>query len=251
MACEGLLRHFGTVPSALGWSVAAGMVTVLLPSALDAQAVRGRIVDAENDRPVAGAVVQLLNPAGEAVGAAAADSLGRYLIPAGEPGRYRLRAELLGYQPQETSPFHVETDTVVVDLRVTARPIPIEGVEVSADQVNRRLRQFLGMSPGQLRIRPIRNTTIRSHANRGNDLTEMIASANIPNLQSLRTREGPCYQFRARGCLPVYLDGARLSRRSVPELPLEMLSTVVVLLPNESISYPEGAVHLLTLGFMR
>lgn len=252
MACKGLSRRLRSVPWVLGWSVAAAAVTALLPSALDAQAVvRGRIVDAQNDRPVADAVVQLLNPAGEPVRAAAADSLGRYLIPVPEPGRYRLRAEILGYQPQETSPFQVATDTVVVDLRVTARPVPIEGVEVSADRVSRRLRQFLGMSPGQLRIRPIRDATIRSHAERGNDLTEVMASANVPNLQALRTREGPCYQFRGRGCLPVYLDGARLNRRSVPELPLEMLSTVVVLLPNESIPYPEGAVHLLTLGFMR
>jgi hypothetical protein len=61
---------------------------------------------------------------------------------------------------------------------------------------------------------------------RGANISEMIDRLNIPNLQVFRTREGPCYQFRGRGCLPVHLDGARLGPASVSTIPLEMLSTV-------------------------
>ena len=239
--------------SEAGWGVVGATVMVLLPSAVEAQAVRGRIVDAENDRPVADAVVRLLSPAGEAVRAAAADSTGLYLIAVPEPGVWRLRAEAMAYEPAQSSPFEVRagSDTVALDLRVLPRPIPLPGVEVSTDQMNRRLRQFLGMSPGQLRIRPIRTSVLEAHASRGGGLTDVMRESNIPNLQILRTRDGPCYQFRGRGCLALYLDGARLSRRSATDLPLEMLATVLVLLPNESIAYPEGAVHLFTRGFMR
>ena len=233
--------------------LAVCVVVVCPPSDVEAQAVRGHIVDTGNDRPVADAIVRLLDPAGEVVRAAAADSLGRYLVIVPEPGVWRLRVEAMAYEPKVTSPFQVGTDadTVSVDLRVTPRPIPIAGLEVSSDQLNRRIRQFLGMSPGQLRIRPIRTSVLERHASRGGDLTDVMEGANIPNLQVVRTREGPCYQFRGRGCLALYLDGARLSRRSTAELPLEMLATVVMLLPNESAGYPEGAVHLLTRGFMR
>jgi hypothetical protein len=107
------------------------------------------------------------------------------------------------------------------------------------------------MSPAQLRIRPVRSPAIQGHAMRGANISEMIDRLNIPNLQVFRTREGPCYQFRGRGCLPVHLDGARLGPASVSTIPLEMLSTVVVLLPSETVAYPLGAVHLFSTGFMR
>ena len=37
----------------------------------------------------------------------------------------------------------------------------------------------------------------------------------------------------------------------VHTIPLEMLDTIVVLLPSESVAYPSGAVHLFSAGFMR
>lgn len=117
--------------------------------------------------------------------------------------------------------------------------------------MNRRLREFLGISVGQLRVRPIRAADIQQHWSRGNSLTEMVRFRQIPSLQVFGTREGPCYQFRGRGCLVVYLDGTPLRRTPDSMLPLEMLSAVVVLLPNEVIAYPQGAVHLFTTGFMR
>ena len=86
---------------------------------------------------------------------------------------------------------------------------------------------------------------------RGGGLPEMIRALQIPNMQVLRTSDGPCYQHRGRGCLPVYLDGTRLSRSSPGGMPLEMIGTVVILLPNEVIAYPAGAVHLYTVGFIR
>ena len=217
------------------------------------QLVVGRIIEAQTSRPLAGTVVRLIDDSGAGRGSTATDQLGRYRIALPGLGIYRVRVEQLGYESQDSETVEVQSvaDTLTVDFRMRPAPIPIQGVQVDADRVNRRLREFLGMSAGQLRIKPIRQPTIQDFVVRGSNVSEMIASQPIPNLQVLRTREGPCYQFRARGCLPVYLDGARLTRRTPNDIPLEMLATAVVLLPNEVIAYPEGAVHLLSIGFMR
>jgi hypothetical protein len=217
------------------------------------QAVAGRVLDAATRAPVPVALVTLVDGSGSSRGATAADSAGAYRLDVPSPGSYVLRAEALGYERYESPAVAVEAgDGIVsVDLLLRAVPIPIRGVEVSAEQVNRRLRAFLGMAPGLLRVRPIGSATIERHAERGESLGEMVRWLQIPNLQVLSTRQGPCYQHRGRGCMPVYLDGVRLSRSSPYALPLEMMSTVVILLPTETVAWPEGAVHVFTIGFMR
>jgi hypothetical protein len=97
----------------------------------------------------------------------------------------------------------------------------------------------------------VRFSTLQTYAARGYNLPSMVVDLQIPSLRVLASREGPCYQFRNRGCLPVYLDGARLTRSTPGGLPLEMMGTVVILLPNELVAYPEGAVHVYTIGFLR
>lgn len=217
------------------------------------QTVQGVVADGQTQAALANAIVHLVDDDGERRVATATDATGRYSIQIPAPGRYRVRAELLGYEARESDSFETAegSSTIVRDLRMNALPIPIQGVEVTTDQATRRLRQFLGISPGQLRIRPVRTQTIEEHARRGDDLVDLMAMRNIPNLQVVRSRTGPCFQFRGRDCLPLYLDGARLDRSSTRELPLEMLNTIVILLPSETVAYPGGAVLLFTIGFMR
>lgn len=230
----------------------AAALLALGPVAGGAQSVEGRLRDAQTGVPIPHAVIRLVDVEGEGRAASAADSLGRYRVVAPEPGVYRIRAEQLGYQALETAPFELVDSmaTRTLDMTLSASPIPVRGVDVTTDAVNRRIRQTLGISPELLRVRPLRSPTIRDHVRRGNGLSEMMSLQQIPNFRVLRSRQGPCYQFRASGCLPVFLDGARLNRASVPMLPLEMVSTVVILLPNEVIAYPSGAVHLFSVGFM-
>lgn len=222
------------------------------PSEMAAQVVQGRVSDASTERGVPNSVVRLLNVRGDSRAAATTDSLGFYrmLVPAA--GNWTLRAEQLGYDPTSSREMVVQesSDTVVVDLVLRPTPIPIRGVEVSTDRVNQRLRQFLGASPGQLRVRPIRYQAIRDQAMRGRVLSDLVEAQGIPNLRVLPGRTGPCYQHRGRGCVPVFLDGARLTRAPNSSLPLEMLGAIVILLPNELIAYPEGAVLLFTTGFV-
>jgi hypothetical protein len=243
---------------ASGWSrrveSVIGVVVLVTSTAapIRGQTIQGRVSDAQTDAPVASALVRLIDPSGVPRAVAVADSIGRYELIAPAPGRYRLRAEQLGYETREAVPFQLTaTELLSRDLQLEPSPLPIVGVEVTADQVDRRLRQFLGMSTAQLRIRPIRAATIEEHASRGDGLAELMARRNIPNLQSVRSRTGPCFQFRGRDCLPIYLDGARLSRSSTPMLPLEMLNAIVVLLPSETVAYSNGAILLFSTGFMR
>lgn len=220
---------------------------------LHAQTVQGRISDIQNGQPIAGARVRLIDRDSEARATTSSDRTGRFTLSVPGEGVYRVRVEQLGYATLESEPFEARGSAgmVTLDLSMQPAPLAIEGVEVSADVVNRRIRQFLGTSPSLLRVRPIPLETIRRNAMQGGGVSEMMERQSIAGLQVRRSRQGPCYQMRGRGCLPVFLDGARLSAQSVMDIPLEMLGSVVVLLPNELVSYPDGAVHLLTGGFMR
>jgi hypothetical protein len=70
---------------------------------LPAQIVTGQLMDANADRPVAAAFVQLLDSAGVPQAGAITDSVGRFALKAKAPGAYRLRAQRLGYE-SVTSP---------------------------------------------------------------------------------------------------------------------------------------------------
>ena len=56
---------------------------------------------------------------------------------------------------------------------------------------------------------------------------------------------------RARGCLPVYLNGFPMAAELVPVIPLDMLDTAVVMFPGESIAYPTGGLLLFTEAWLR
>ncbi len=233
--------------------LACGVLMLGTSAPVAGQAVEGRVWDARSDRPVPNVLLRLVDEAGANRSATAADSAGRFRLPAPGPGTFRIRAEQLGYQPYEGPRIDVADSSEVRRVEVVLRPAPIElrGLEVSAEQVDSRVRGMLGINPSRLRVRPIRSATIQDYAMRGSSLPDLIRGQQIPSMEILRTRDGPCYQHRGRGCLPVYLDGTRLSRSSPIGVSLDMIGTVVIVLPNEVIAHPEGAVHLYSVGFLR
>ncbi len=79
----------------------------------------------------------------------------------------------------------------------------------------------------------------------------MLRWGNTAGLVVIESGAGPCYQVRSRGCLPVFLNGLPVNRDIVPVVPLDMLHTVVVLYPGESILYPAGGVLLYTQAWLR
>lgn len=229
----------------------AGLVSA---APLGAQTIQGRVIDENDERPVASAVVRLVDEQGVQLAATAADSVGRYRIGVPGPGVYRLRAERIGYDDLQTPLLEaVSADgTYPLDLLLQPSPIPIRGIEVSAAQVDQQVRLMTGIDPRSLRWQPIREEELARHVEQAHDLTAVMRWRNLPSIDVQESRlEGPCYLARRYGCLPVYLDGFQLIPDAFDAVPLEMLHTIIVVSPNESIMYERGAVLMYTEGWLR
>lgn len=227
-------------------------LVLAVPALAAAQTLQGRVLDELDESPIPTALVRLVDESGSQSAITAADSSGFFRITAPEPGVYRVVAERLGYEPFETPLLETRDvdGTYPLDLLMRPAPIPIRGLEISTDQADREIRLMIGMHPNSLRVAPIRYETIRDHAERAHDLSGLIRWGNM-HVVVIQTTDGPCYQVRGRGCLPVYLNGAFMNRKMIPVIPLDMLDTIVVLMPKESIAYPGGAVLLYTAAWLR
>lgn len=235
--------------------VAVGTVMALLaPAPALAQTFEGRVVDEAGEAPVATALVRLVDEAGEQRAVTVADSSGQYHLDAPGPGVYRLQAERIGYEGLETPLLEAPTPdgAYPVDLLMRRSPIPIAGLEVSTEQVDRQLHQIMGISPRALRWRPIRHNAVLRHVERAHDLTDVMRWGNYAGIEVREPRLGePCYHVRRYGCLDVYLDGFRLTPETYDLVPLEAVRTIVVVHPSESITFPRGAVLMYTPGWLR
>lgn len=235
------------------WWVVLTAWAWLLPGSLLAQTVEGRVLDEEDERPVPTALVRLVDEGGQARAVTAADSTGRYRVQAPGPGIYRLQAERIGYEGMETPLLEMQRadQTYPVDLMVRRSPVPIRGLEVTNREVDRRLRLLIGISPGSLRWDPIRDGALRRHVEQAHDLTDVVRWGNYAGIEVRRSRDGPCYLVRRFGCMGVYLDGFRLTPGATELVSLDMLHTILVLGPHESLQYPSGAVLMYTRSWAR
>lgn len=101
--------------------------------------IRGRIVDGTG-MPVPAALVGLAL-SDQAV---MADSVGRFALPVGRPGRYRLAVEQLGYSPTEVWVEPEDIDRPLI-IAIARDPILLEGLEVTVDRLERRRRFYAGI----------------------------------------------------------------------------------------------------------
>ena len=235
---------------------AVGVVALAsLPAAAAAQTLQGRVLDAQDGRPVPQTLVRLLDASGQQQSLTLSDLQGRYVLTAPAPGRYVLAAERIGFEDYRSREVEMPRAgaTYEVDLLVVPEPIPIRGLEVTAERrqaIDRRLRLLLGMAPASIRNAPVLRPVIEDHLARGHDVTDLVRWLQLPSVTVRESRDGPCFLFRQRSCLPVYLDGVRVRTEMVPLLPLEMAETVVVLQPNESVQFSGGGILLYTAGWL-
>ena len=179
-------------------------------------------------------------------------------VVAPEPGVYRLRAERIGFAMFETPLLEVGTADAVypVDLVVRSDPLELPGFTVETNRLSdeaadRAVQLILGLSPESLRFRPIGFETIQDHVDRAHTLADLLRWAAKAGLVIRTSHEGPCIAVRARGCLPVYLNGLRLRREFVDTVPLEMIYRIVVVTPTDgSMTYLGGAVLLYTEAWL-
>lgn len=102
---------------------------------LAAQSVTGRVIEFDSDRIIAGAAVQLLDDRGRRHHAVLSRSDGSFEVRATRPGRYTLRAEMIGRQSVESPPFDAGPElTSTHEIALPTLPIPIRGIEVTGEK---------------------------------------------------------------------------------------------------------------------
>ena len=116
-----------------------GMVLASVPQhPLVAQTVRGSLLDEDTDAPISGVSLSLLlgTRGNEVVTGALTDSAGLFIIPSGSEGRFRLRAQRIGYGTVTSPPFDlIERDTLAVELRMSTEAIPLAPLTVVSDRM--------------------------------------------------------------------------------------------------------------------
>ncbi len=257
---RGVPRRRGVVgPAGAGpATVAAGLLmgAWLCPPPALAQVFEGRVLDDGDGRPVATALVRLLTPDLEPVALTVADALGRYRIEVPGPGRYHLAAERIGFDPVTSHLLEVNDPdgTYAIDVGMRAVPLPLSGFVVTAErfaEIERGITHQIGISPTALRVPPLMRPDIDAHLEKAHALSDVVRWSGVPSVIVKETTEGPCFQWRTRHCIEVYLNGFHIDAGFIDTVPLDMVETIVFVLPNESIVYEAGAVLLYTEGWIR
>jgi hypothetical protein len=184
-----------------------------------AQTIRGTVVEDATGTPIDGALVTLLTEAGDSVSSVIADG-GDFVLRAPRAGRYRLRAQRLGYVTTETRDIEiapgVETN---VRIAMGTEAVPLDPLHVESwtiplhpqfADIQERMRQGFGrfITRDEIDAQP------------GARIVDLLK--NIPGARVSRTRFGdPVVQFRARGTLlPLPSDetrvGAYIERNACP-----------------------------------
>ena len=116
----------------------SALLVAVLPGMAQSQSVGGHLLDDLNEAPIPGADVFLLSGAeGErVVEAVLTDSTGWFLLDSRNQGRFRLRAQRLGYQPVTSPPFDLTgSDTLAVELRMSVQAILLAPLTVVSERM--------------------------------------------------------------------------------------------------------------------
>lgn len=202
------------------WLVAA----LLLPAGVrgaHAQAVRGQLVDAESNRPVAQAELLLRASDGSVISTAISDAEGRWRLAASRPGTYHLSVRRIGYEPLVSRELTIGGDVAVpMILRMKATPVVLAAVNARAVAIRRNLEYngFFDRQKGNFGHFVSPEAIEQRQASRISDLL-----TPIPGVQLMPGRAGGigAAQVVLRGssvtdgalCRPrVFVDGVMYSR---------------------------------------
>lgn len=114
--------------NALGLACLLALVPI---GALNAQAVRGRLVEAGTDMPVVGALVLLQDSAGKRAAQAVSGSEGRFSLRAPAPGAYLLRILRIGYLPVDSTVSLSEGETLTRLMALAGAPVALPEITVA------------------------------------------------------------------------------------------------------------------------
>lgn len=127
-------------PGMSGWRrvVAVAGLTALLSvgsvDPIDAQTIRGRVVDEGTDTAIAGALVLLISPDGEEAASTVSGGTGAYSLRVPSPGEWSLRVERIGFASSTVGPFRLATGADrTVPLSVSSAPVALPTITVEGE----------------------------------------------------------------------------------------------------------------------
>ena len=192
----------------------------------------GRVLDAQNSRPVADAVVRLNDLGLSAV----TDAGGVFHFEVVPEGAHVLGVEHLGYGEHAREVAVNAGEDLRLDVRISPRAIELSPLVVEAVSELERRRTTTGHSVNEIGLQEIGEA-----ARRGLGLPEVLAQ-HMPGLRVRSGRTGSCVEYRSTsargGCndVSIYVDGV-LS--AVPSLlyfsmPLEDIARLELLSPLQA-----------------
>ena len=118
---------------ALALPMAWVILQAALAPAVQGQVIRGKLVNAADDRGIAGAMMTLLDRAGrDFEQVLTRGTSGLFELNAPEPGEYQVRAERIGYRTTFSAFFGVSTgDTLTVGLSAPIEAVSLEGIRAA------------------------------------------------------------------------------------------------------------------------
>jgi hypothetical protein len=108
----------------LGWCL-------VLAVPVAAQQASVRVIDHATGRPLAGALISLRDPADGVIVRLLTDERGRALVTAPAPGRYRIRADAIGYTGRNSDPLDLGTAVRLVEFALETLPFELEEIIVA------------------------------------------------------------------------------------------------------------------------
>jgi hypothetical protein len=114
--------------------LAAIVASVLLVGTARGQVVRGVVVEEASAIPIEGAMVILLDYAGEPLERVLTDADGEFIIDADRPGPHFIRVDRIGYESITTERFAVPVGGTYRRVEVPIRAVQLEGIDVSGSR---------------------------------------------------------------------------------------------------------------------
>ena len=98
------------------------------------QVVRGRLLDSDGATGIGGAMISLVDSREEQLARSLTRNTGLYQVAAPLPGRYRIRADRIGYATTYSDFFDLSaTDTLTINIAARIEAISLAGIEAEAE----------------------------------------------------------------------------------------------------------------------
>ena len=96
--------------------------------------VRGRLLDSDGGTGIGGAMISLVDDGDQEFGRSLTRNTGLYQVATSTPGRYRIRADRIGYATTFSDFFNLAAaDTLMVDIAARIEAISLAGIEAEAE----------------------------------------------------------------------------------------------------------------------